>query len=415
MLGLCVRLTGGSYLSDICAIVLIHRQIMRRTNTFAVSMKNVARTAACALTTLVFTACATNSYFDPAKPHHTRDGFRNRYPHSEKGSFWKWKLEQWRHGRPQTPAGGWGFTVLRPDVGFIQSNRSLDTLTWIGHSSFLLQIDGRNILTDPHLTKRASPVSFAGPMRVVPPALDFADLPHIDIVVVSHNHYDHMDEQTLVRLAAQPGGPPRYFVALGLKRWFEARGIGTVDEFDWWDSRMVEGLTLHFVPTQHWSKRTLWDTNRTLWGGWMIESPSFRFFHAGDAGYSADFVDIRQRFGPIDLAAIPVGGYAPRWFMQVNHLDPDEAVAVHRDLRARVSVGMHWGTFAGLTDEPLDEPPKRLAQALAWERISTEEFFLMQHGETRLLQRGRADALPLHPSEPLVEHDFAATEQLAPR
>ncbi|MGH8727615.1 MAG: MBL fold metallo-hydrolase [Burkholderiales bacterium] len=303
-------------------------------------------------------------------------------------------------GQTADAGGRLGFTVLRPDIDFLKSNRSIDTLTWIGHSSFLLQLDGIIILTDPHLTKRASPVSFAGPTRVVPPALDFTDLPHIDVVVVSHNHYDHMDEETLVRLAAQPGGAPRYFVPLGLKRWFEARGIETAVELDWWDSHVVEGITLHLVPVQHWSKRTLWDTNQTLWGGWMIESPRFRFFHSGDSGYSPDFVDIRERFGTIDLAAIPVGGYAPRWFMRINHLDPDEAVAVHKDLGARFSVGMHWGTFADLTDEPLDEVPRRFAQALAQEHISPDEFFLMQHGETRLLQRERVNALRQRRIEP---------------
>jgi len=372
---------------------------MQATNTVAGFMKtNVARRTACALITVLLAACANNPYYNPAKPHHTPEGFRNRYPHAEKASFWKWKLEQWGNDRPQMPAGGSAFPVRQPDVAFIKSNRSVDTLTWIGHASFLLQLDGLNILIDPHLTNRASPVSFAGPERITAPALDFADLPHIDIVVVSHNHYDHMDKETLVRLAAQPGGPPRYFVGLGLKHWFEARGIQTAVELDWWDSRALNEVTLHFVPTQHWSKRTLWDANQTLWGGWMIESKSFRFFHAGDTGYSRDFLDIRQRFGPIDLAAIPVGGYAPRWFMEINHLDPDDAVAVHKDLGARFSVGMHWGTFADLTDELLDEPPKRLAEALARVHISSEHFFLMRHGEMRLLKRDSGDSLAVWPA-----------------
>jgi N-acyl-phosphatidylethanolamine-hydrolysing phospholipase D len=359
---------------------------------------DIAPKTAWTVIVLFLTACATNPYFDPAKPHHTAEGFRNRYPHAAKGSFWKWKFEQWRHGVPQMPAGGVAFPVRRPDVAFIRSNRSIDTLTWIGHASFLLQLDGLNILIDPHLTNRASPVSFAGPERITAPALNFADLPHIDVVVVSHNHYDHMDAETLMRLAAQAGGPPRYFVGLGLKRWFEARGIETAVELDWWDKRVVKGVTLHFVPTQHWSKRTLWDENQTLWGGWMIESARYRFFHAGDTGYSRDFADIHQRFGPIDLAALPVGGYAPRWFMEINHLDPEQAVAVHKDLRARFSVGMHWGTFADLTDEPLDEPPKRLAQALDRDQISAQHFFLMQHGETRLLNRDNSESLALWPS-----------------
>lgn len=357
---------------------------------------NVAARILCALIAFSLAACMPNQYYNPAHPHHTSEGFRNRYPHAEKGSFWKWKFEQRRQGQTQMPAGGWSFPVLRPDVAFINSNRSVDRLTWIGHASFLLQLDGINVLIDPHLTKRASPVSFAGPKRVVAPALDFADLPRIHIVVVSHNHYDHMDEQTLMKLAAQPGGSPRFFVGLGLKRWFEARGIATAVELDWWESRAVESLTLYFVPTQHWSKRTLWDENQTLWGGWIIESPRFRFFHAGDTGYSRDFGDIRQRFGPIDLAALPVGGYAPRWFMHLNHLDPDEAVAVHRDLGARFSVGMHWGTFADLTDEALDEPPKRLANSLTRAQISSEHFFLMQHGEPRLLDRASKDSRNLN-------------------
>jgi L-ascorbate metabolism protein UlaG (beta-lactamase superfamily) len=359
----------------------------------------VTRLRAAAVVALALAGCAVNPYFDPAKPHHTPEGFRNRYPHAEKGSFWRWKYEQWRDGLPATPAGGWKFDVIAPDIAFLKSNRTIDTLTWIGHASLLLQQGGVNILTDPHLTARASPVSFAGPKRVVAPALDFADLPHIDVVVISHNHYDHMDAGTLTRLASQPGGPPRYFVGLGLRRWFDAHGISTAEELDWWDSRVVNGLTITFVPVQHWSKRTLWDANETLWGGWVIESPQLRFFHAGDAGYSADFADIRARFAPIDVAALPIGGYAPRWFMGINHLDPDDAVTVHRDLEARYSVGMHWGTFEGLTDEPLDEPPARLAQALARDGIARERFFMMRHGETRLLERGRTDGLPIRPPD----------------
>jgi len=339
--------------------------------------------------------CASDAVVDPAHPHHSADGFHNRYPHAAKGSFWEWKLEQWRNGLPKTPEGGWHFEVVRPDVAFLASNRTVDTLTWLGHASFLLQQGGLNILIDPHLTERASPLAFAGPRRVVPPALDFADLPRIDVVLLSHNHYDHMDAPTLERLARQPGGPPQYLVGLGLKSWFDARGITTASELDWWDRRIVNGTTLTFVPVQHWSKRTLWDANQTLWGGWVVESPRFRFLHAGDTGYSRDFADIRARFDTIDLTALPIGGYAPRWFMRVNHTDPDEAVRIHRDLAARYSVGMHWGTFADLTDEPLDEPPKRLAEALQREGIAPGKFFVMRHGETRVLDRARTDTLEI--------------------
>jgi N-acyl-phosphatidylethanolamine-hydrolysing phospholipase D len=364
--------------------------------TFDHAMTRMRSRNAHALAALLLAACTSNPYYDPAKPHHARDGFHNRYPHAEKGSFWKWKFEEWREGLPPSlPAGGWHFDVVKPDVPFLRTNRSVETVTWIGHATFLVQLGGLNILADPHLTARASPVSFAGPKRVVPPALGFDDLPHIDVVVVSHNHYDHMDAETLTRLAKQSGGAPRYLVGLGLKRWFVAQGIETVDELDWWDVIEVDGVKFNFVPTQHWSKRTLWDENQTLWGGWLIESPTFRFFHAGDSGYSRDFVDIRSRYGKIDLAALPVGGYAPRWFMQVNHFDPDDAVKAHTDLGTRFTVGMHWGTFADLTDEPLDEVPQRVARAIAHGNVSADRFFLMRHGETRLLDRRYLDTLPM--------------------
>jgi N-acyl-phosphatidylethanolamine-hydrolysing phospholipase D len=349
------------------------------------------------LAALALFVCISDAAVESPREHHTPDGFRNRYPHAEKGSFWEWKLEQWRNGVPSAPQGAWDFEVVRPDVAFLASNRAIDTLTWLGHASFLLQQGGLNILVDPHLTDRASPVAFAGAKRVVAPALEFDDLPRIDVVVVSHNHYDHMDAPTLERLARQAGGPPQYFVGLGLKSWFDQRGITTASELDWWDRRVVNGVAFTFVPVQHWSKRTPWDANQPLWGGWMVESPRFRFLHVGDTGYSRDFADIRARFETIDLAALPIGGYAPRWFMAVNHVDPDEAVSIHRDLAARYSVGMHWGTFEGLTDEPLDEPPKRLAEALKREGVAPEKFLVVRHGDTMLLDRERAGPPQIRP------------------
>jgi N-acyl-phosphatidylethanolamine-hydrolysing phospholipase D len=332
---------------------------------------------------------------DTAKPHHTASGFRNNYPTGPRGDFLKWQRERWAKGLPKIPAGGYRFELLRPDVAWLKANRSEPTLTWIGHATFLLQIGGVNILTDAHLTERASPFSFAGPKRVVAPALGFADLPHIDIVAISHNHYDHLDRRTVRRLASQAGGSPRYFVPLGLKAWFAGEGIAIVTELDWWDESECQGLKLTLAPVQHWSSRTLWDRDRTLWGGWVIERPDFRFFFTGDAGYSPDFKDIGRRFGSFDLAAIPIGAYEPRWFMRVMHVNPEEAVKIHEDLRARCSVAMHWGTFI-LTDEPLDEPPRRLAEARSAAGVAPEAFSVMKHGETRslapLLRRASAAA-----------------------
>jgi L-ascorbate metabolism protein UlaG (beta-lactamase superfamily) len=328
----------------------------------------------------------------PTKPHHTPEGFRNNYPTPPRGSFWRWQQERWRNGLPRIPAGGYHFEQKRPDAAALRHNRSQPTLTWLGHASFLLQLAGRNLLTDPHLTERASPLAFAGPRRVVPPALALHELPHIDAVVISHNHYDHLDLGTVRHLARQAGGSPRFFVPLGLKAWFAGHGMREVVELDWWEQAAQWDLRFHLVPVQHWSARNAWDRDKTLWGGWMVEQSAvadaeadFRFFFAGDTGYSRDFHDIAARFAPIDLAALPIGAYEPRWFMQVMHVNPEEAVRIHQDLKARHSVAMHWGSFV-LSDEPLDEPPHRLAAACRAAGVTSEQFFLMQHGETRALR-----------------------------
>lgn len=319
--------------------------------------------------------------------HHTPKGFRNNHPSGwQRPSFWRWQQERWQQGVPKPPAGGWSFPQLHPDVIWLNANRTETSLTWIGHATFLLQIAGVNVLTDPHLSQRASPLSFLGPRRWMPPALDFQTLPHIDIVVVSHNHYDYLDTETVRRLNQQAGGPPKFFVPSGLKAWFAAKGIRQVLELDWWEVTEHLSLTMTFTPSQHWSARTAWDRNRSLWGGWRLDlhhAPrDFSFFFAGDTGYSKDFQEIRARLGAVQLAALPIGAYDPRWFMAASHVNPEEAVQIHLDLEAKQSVAMHWGTFV-LTDEPLDEPPQRLRQALRARGIAEEEFVVMKHGETR--------------------------------
>ena len=333
---------------------------------------------------LLLTACQGKPHYSPMKTHHTSDGFRNNYPHEGKQSFWKWQWQRWTGNLPKNPEGGYQFPLLKPDTAYLAANRAEPTLTWIGHASFLLQLGGVNILTDPHFTERASPLSFAGPRRHVEPALRFDTLPHVDVVVISHSHYDHLDLESVRRLNAQPGGPPRFFVPLALKAWFHDQGIDNVAELDWWDNIDHMGLKIHLVPVQHWSARTPWDTNRTLWGSWVIEHPQMRFLFGGDFGYSQDLADIGRRFGRIDLAALPIGAYEPRWFMKVMHVNPEESVRAYKDLNARYAVAMHWGTFK-LTDELLDEPPRKLAEALAREGIAPERFFVMKHGETRKL------------------------------
>jgi N-acyl-phosphatidylethanolamine-hydrolysing phospholipase D len=345
-------------------------------------------TVAAAIALSVVSGCvqrspSVNMHFNPAKPHHTPTGFKNNYPHDPPGNFWKWQWERWQMGGVKTPAGGWKIPAAQIDLNALQSNRTQRSVTWLGHASVLVQTNGLNIVTDPIFSERASPVPFAGPKREVPLAIPAAQLPRIDAVLISHNHYDHLDLASVHTLSAQVGGPPTYFVPLGMKAWFTQNAVaGEVREMDWWDAIEWRGTTVHFIPAQHWSKRTLWDTNVTLWGGFVIDDRGWKFLYTGDTGYSKDFADIGAKFGSIDLAALPIGAYAPRWFMRPQHIDPAEAVQIMQDVRAKEAMAVHWGTFI-LTDEPLDEPPQLLQQALAAQKIPAAQFQAWAHGETR--------------------------------
>lgn len=317
---------------------------------------------------------------------HTASGYVNNYGDLPRASFLKWQWERWTQGLPKAPENGYRFPVDRPDVAWLKANRSVDTLTWIGHASALVQIDGVNVLTDPVFSQRASPVSFAGPERKVPAALSIAELPHIDVVLISHNHYDHLDTASVQALDAQPGGPPLFLVPLGIKAWMADKGITNVEELDWGDQTRAAGLDVWFVPSQHWSARSLTDRAETLWGGWVVKTPQgaarpFSLCFVGDTGYSKDFSDIGEAFGGVDLALIPIGAYAPRWFMHAQHVDPDEAVRIFRDLRAKRAIGIHWGTFE-LADDPLDEPPRLLAEAVAKANLAPDAFTVLRHGQT---------------------------------
>ncbi len=327
---------------------------------------------------------SSNPHYDAQKKHHTPEGFKNNYPHDPPGDFWKWQAERWRAGGVKKPERGWDIaSVAQPEIDFLKSNRSARAVTWLGHASLLVQTNGVNVLTDPAFSDRASPVQFGGPKREIPLAIPSAQLPPIDIVFISHNHYDHLDVQSIRGLDAQAGSPPMYVVPIGLKQWFVNLGVrGEVRTLDWWDSMTHKGLTLHFTPAQHWSKRTLWDANRSLWGGLVVEDRGWKFFYSGDTGYSQDFKDIGAKFGGFDLAAIPIGAYAPRWFMKTQHCDPAEAVQIMLDVKAKEAVGVHWGTFI-LTDEALDEPPKLLKTALTALNVPSAQFQAWAHGETR--------------------------------
>jgi N-acyl-phosphatidylethanolamine-hydrolysing phospholipase D len=321
-----------------------------------------------------------------AQAPRTADGFQNNYPHPGRQSFLTWKWQQLRDGVPQPPPGGWDLPAMRTDPQALRVPGNNPSATWIGHATVLMRMAGTTLLFDPVFSERVSPIPFAGPKRVVPLPIDIPELPKIDVVMISHNHYDHLDEDSVLRLAAMPQGSPRFLVPLGLKAWFIERGITRVDEYDWWQSATEGPLTITLVPVQHWSRRTLTDTNETLWGGWVVEGEGLRIIHTGDTGYSKDFRDIGERFGGFDMAFLPIGAYAPRWFMQTMHLDVAEAVQVRADLGATRAIGIHWGTFESLGDEPLDEPPLQLARERAAHGLAPEDFDVLKIGETRMLR-----------------------------
>jgi N-acyl-phosphatidylethanolamine-hydrolysing phospholipase D len=344
----------------------------------------------------LFGGCtAVNPYFDAAKPHHTRAGFKNNYVDAVDkplGDLLRWRWNVWRQDLPPPPQSPTPTTTA--DLAAIHANAKAGVamqpaITWIGHASMLVQASGLNVLTDPVFSERASPVQFAGPARAQPPGVALADLPPIDVVVISHNHYDHLDKNTVDALHTRGAGNTLFLVPLGLKTWMAERGIDNVMELDWWQSHTVRGVEFYFTPVQHWSARGLGDRSQTLWGGWAVFGAGFHWYFSGDTGYSRDFTDTRERFaarnpGGFDLALIAVGAYEPRWFMKEQHVNPAEAVQIHKDLGAKRSVGVHWGTF-NLTDEPLDQPPRDLAQARQAQGIGESEFSLMKIGETRRL------------------------------
>ena len=355
------------------------------------------------------TLVTANPYYDPSKPHHAPDGFRNNYvgavnkPLTE---LLRWQWESWREGLPkpaQTPT-----PQVAPDLPHIQGyqrtapdstagqSASPPAITWVGHASLLVQAGGLNVLTDPIFSERASPVQLFGPKRVVPPGVALQDLPPIDVVLISHNHYDHLDRASVFALHQQAlaaGHSTLFLVPLGQKPWFTAIGITHVVELDWWQQHTVRGVDFVLTPVQHWSARGVADRSTTLWGGWAVLARDLHWYFGGDAGYSKDFLDTRLRLatrqtealgGGFDIALLPVGAYAPRWFMREQHMNPEEAVQAHLDLGAKHSVGMHWGTFP-LTDEPLDQPPQDLADAKRARQLPDAQFFVMPVGATRTL------------------------------
>ncbi|MGB5372440.1 MAG: MBL fold metallo-hydrolase [Polyangiales bacterium] len=269
------------------------------------------------------------------------------------------------------------------DGAWLRENakHSEPSVTWIGHATLLVQMGHLTFLTDPIWSDRASPVSFAGPQRIVEPGVAIDDLPSIDFVVVSHNHYDHLDLASLVELSERDRST-RFYVPLENGDLLRENGIENVEELDWGQHAEHEGVRVYCLPAQHWSKRGIGDDREALWSSWAVVSAERRFFFAGDTGYFEGFARIAEALGPFDLAALPIGAYEPTEMMKASHMNPEEAVQAAIDLRARAAVAMHYGTFK-LSDEPLGEPPARFKEAASKGALGDEAAWLLRIGETR--------------------------------
>jgi L-ascorbate metabolism protein UlaG (beta-lactamase superfamily) len=316
------------------------------------------------------------NHHGPTSDHFDGKRFLNRRAtdHGGPREFLRWQMHRqlgpWQD-RPATPAA-----KLPARVGSGELR-----VTFINHATVLIQQDGLNILTDPIWSKRASPVSWIGPARHHPPGIEFDDLPPIDAVIVSHNHYDHMDLPTLRRL--QDKHQPRFFVGVGNGSLFVDAGIGPVSELDWWGELPLSSeVTLIGLPTQHFSGRGLFDRDATLWLGYAIKGPAGVTTFAGDTGAGPHFAEIRQHLGPPRLAILPIGAYRPEWFMERVHLSPAQAVDAHDALGARTSLAIHFGTFA-LGDDGQDEPVAALEAALATHPAPRPNFWHLPPGESR--------------------------------
>jgi L-ascorbate metabolism protein UlaG (beta-lactamase superfamily) len=344
---------------------------------------------------LLMAGCSTrNPHFDATRAHHTPEGFRNNHADVDPdagGGFLRWQWERlWATLPADAPQR---VPVAVSDASALRANRGDVTVTWIGHSTALWQVAGLNILTDPHFSERASPVSFAGPKRLTALPFQLADLPRIDVVLISHNHYDHLDRSTVLALNAQTGGPPLFVVPLGLELWLQAEGITRSQPLDWWSRHTVDApggpVQVSLVPAQHWSRRSLLDRNASLWGGFVVQAQAsgapVSLFYTGDTGYSPDFAEIGRRFGGFDLAMIPVGCHLPRWFMQRQHVNEDDALRIHADVKSRLSVGVHWGSFR-LCDDPIDAPLDGLPAARSRAGVAADTFVLLGLGETRVIR-----------------------------
>lgn len=309
----------------------------------------------------------------PVSDHCDGRQFFNPEPVAHRaGDLWRW----WRNRAHNPWQRVTDFTPPAPPPQRSQPPR----ITWVGHATLLIQIDGRNLLTDPVWSERVGPQPWLGPRRYHPPAIRFDDLPPIDVVLISHSHYDHLDRPTIRRLIA--AHDPLFVCPLGLDAWFEHVGTQRVITLDWWQQQALnEGISIHATPARHWSNRTMLDRNRSLWCGYYVTAPSGAVFFAGDTGMGDHFAAIRERFGAPDVALLPIGAYEPRWFMHAQHMNPADAVDAHVKLGAKKSIGIHFGTFK-LSDEGQHDPVHELAHDRRNAGLSADVFVAPAFGES---------------------------------
>lgn len=370
---------------------------------------------------------------DPLPAHHDpKGGFRNPWPtFGERANGLRWALQRITGKLPSDPSPD-EIPRARPAIGNGNGRPDADTkeirATWVGHATFLLEIGGLNLLTDPHWSDRASPVSWAGPKRLAPPGIAIEDLPRVDAVLLSHDHFDHLDQDTVRVLARRYGEVLEWCAPAGYAPMLRKWGARRITELDWYQSTdlsrardggggngapgsvrdgagngdgTVEGhgdrdgdgngggdrrrpvVEATFLPAQHWSARSPFSRNRRLWGSWAVRTGERAVYFGGDTGWFPEYPDIGRHAGPFDLVILPIGAYAPRWFMKPVHMTPAEAVRSYQDLGGHgVFVGMHWGTFR-LSDEHPLEPPVLARQAWEESGLPEDRLWLPAIGETR--------------------------------
>ena len=320
------------------------------------------------------------------KYHHLKDGsFRNPEGSPVRDMKFNWSYRIFNQEKKKLDMNIPNEHVISKDtvIKSLKENENSDYIFWIGHATFLIKLGNTTIITDPVFEKNMGPLIF-GPKRYVDPAIELDELPKIDLFLLTHNHYDHLSTRTIQRF---PYKKAKVATALQLGKYFTKNGFNDVTELDWYDQIKVNDLKITFVPAVHWSKRSLWDTNKTLWGSFLIEYNGKKFFFACDTGYGGIYKDLGKKYGPIDLTFINIGAYnfypmAPKKDKSIYHTNPEEALNIGQDLKSKKVLGMHWGTVV-LSLEPIFEPPQRFKSSSNQYGYQSDDAIIFKIGEVR--------------------------------